>query len=89
MIVTAIITFIANMVLWFLNLLPNANSTYITGINNAVSTLTGWLTQWNNVFPVDTLFQVLGIMLIVELGLFIWKLYRWIAGIISGGIIKS
>lgn len=89
MIISYIITFITGIVLWLLNLLPNADSSITNSITTQFTAFKTWIATANNVFPVDTLFQILGIMILLESGLYLWKLFKWIGGIISGGIIKA
>lgn len=89
MIISYIITFITNIVLWLLQLLPLADTSITSSITTQFAAFKSWIQSANNVFPVDTLFQILGIMLILESGLYLWKAFKWIGGIISGGIIKS
>jgi len=89
MIISAIITFLTGIVLWLLNLLPNADPTILSNVTTQFAAFKTWIGTANNVFPVDTLFTVLGLILVLESGLYLWKAFKWIGGIISGGIIKS
>ena len=88
MIISFIITFLTNVIIWFLTLLPLADPTITTSVTNNFNSFKTWVQTANNVFPVDTLFQILGLMLILEAGLYLWKRGSYIVGIITAGILK-
>lgn len=40
--------------------------------------LTRWLNAVNAIFPIDTLFTILGIALALWMGVFVWKFVLWL-----------
>lgn len=88
MIISFIITFLTSVIIWFLNLLPLADSSITNSVSSNFSNFKTWIQTANNVFPVDTLFQILGLMLVLEAGLYLWKRGSYIVGIITAGILK-
>lgn len=89
MIIDFVITFITSIVIWLLNLLPIADSTVTSNITNYFNSFKVWLGSANNMFPVDHLFIVITAMILIKNSLYLWKVFSYIGGIISGGIIKK
>lgn len=89
MIISLIITFLTTIIIWFLNLLPLADSSITTSISSNFASFKTWVQTANNVFPVDTLFQVLSLILLIEASLYVWKKGSYIVGIITAGILKK
>ena len=49
-----------------------------TQFSSAVTTANSYLSTANGIFPVDTLIQVVGIFLLIETGVILYKLIMWI-----------
>jgi len=59
---------------WIISLMPN-----FTGLPSGISTaFTTFDTYWDKgslVFPLDTLFQILALMISIEIGIFVWRMF--------------
>ena len=80
--VFGIITFIGN-------LLPNADSNAVSQLNSAMGTFRSSLASASWLFPVNQLFIVLGIVIVIELSLFTWRIIKLIVGWVSLGFIRD
>ena len=68
-------------------LLPAASSTTTAAITNGVSGFRSALISINWFFPIDTALSFIAIMFSIEAILLAWKVGRWIAGIVSVGVV--
>lgn len=68
--------------------LPNTDLAIVSQIQSSLTAFVGYLQTANFFFPVTVLGGVLASIFSMELILFTWKLIRWIASIISVGIVK-
>lgn len=87
----AVFTFFYNIALFIVGFLPDLSDSDLTNIDNitnAFTTFRGYLTNANMFFPVDLAFTCLLLIVGFEIALAVWKLIRWIASILSIGIIK-
>ena len=68
--------FIETILIKVFSLLPDAdpNSTVITAVNSAFATLTPTFAKLDLVFPIYTLFQILLLVLAMEMTLFLFTL---------------
>lgn len=89
MIFDAIISYLAALAIWLLSLLPNINSSTLTSISTNWTSFKNTMATANAFVPVDTFFQVLGIMFVIESSLFLWHMFKWIGSIVSAGILKK
>jgi hypothetical protein len=89
MIIQGLITFTTGIALFLINLLPVANSVTLDDISNFSTGFKNVLVSANYIFPIDTLLTFLGIVFTCEAVVFSFKLYRWIATLVSGGLIKA
>lgn len=48
------------------------------GISSAIVSMGGYLTSTNQVLPVATIISVLGIILLVETSIFVYKVIMWL-----------
>lgn len=73
-----IVDFIVNVAISFFNfiigLLPN-----FTGLPSGISSAFSFFqTYWDKaslMFPMDTLFQILSLMIVIEIGVFAWRMW--------------
>jgi len=54
------------------------------GAENALSTVLGYLYQWDFIIPVDTILTILSLTISFELGVFLWRFFKWVTHLISG-----
>jgi hypothetical protein len=64
-------------------LLPDVNNSYVSNIHDALIGLVPYWNSWNNIFPLDILVLIIGIILIMEgvilgarISVFVWKQLR-------------
>lgn len=48
------------------------------GITDSISNVGGYLASLNDILPIDTILNILGIYLAIELALFTYKLIMWV-----------
>lgn len=63
--------------------LPNASS-LPSGVNNAFGSLAGWLASADAIFPVDTLLQIVGIIVLVEVSIWTVKISLRLFAMVRG-----
>jgi hypothetical protein len=73
---------------FIIGLFPAADPNVVAFINNGVTSFRAALISVNWFFPVDTLLQVLGYMFIIEAAMLLIKLIRYIAGVLTVGVLK-
>lgn len=88
MILNMWISGVTTMLLFVINLLPNADSAVTAQINSTAVTFISYLEKANYVFPMDTLAIVIGIMITIEIVVLNWQIIKKVAHVISGGWIK-
>lgn len=81
MIVTFVLNAIYALVSFFVGLLP-VSSSLESGFGSALTTMIGQANQWTYLFPVGTLFTVLGIVLVFEGGVLLWRLIKIVINIL-------
>lgn len=69
--------------------LPDTDPAIVSMISSNMTVFIGYLQTANFFFPVTTLGVILTAIFSMETGLLTWKLIKWIASIISIGIIKQ
>lgn len=91
MIFAAIVNLVYNVFLWILSLLPNMSAqdtANVATIHSAIANVRAVM-QWVNFwFPIDTLYQILALIILVEVTGFLTRVTRWIASIITANLIK-
>jgi len=81
MIITFILNAIYALLSFFVGLLP-ASSALNGGFASSLSTMIGQANQWTYVFPVGTLFTVLGVVLVFEGIVLAWRLIKVVINIL-------
>lgn len=76
---TAIYAMLSILLLLF----PSANPTTVSSITSSVTTFRSYMAGANWIFPVDTFFTVLGLIIAIESSWLLYKLIRWLVGILS------
>jgi len=69
-------------------LLPNSTG-FSAAFQTDLTNLFHSAYAWNGIFPIDTLLQVLGLMVAFELAVFGYKLVRWIISVVRGTNLKG
>lgn len=90
MILNAIIGLAYSVAMYIIGLLPDATATDYANINNmtnALSSVRGYFIGANIFFPVDDLFTILRLIITIELIVFGFKVARFIAHILSLGVV--
>lgn len=75
MISTFFLTLAGNLYLVLLGLLPSGNLP--AGITEAITTITSYMYKMNQLLPIDTLFQVVGAMLVFDGALIVFHAIQW------------
>jgi hypothetical protein len=88
MICTTIISWILNVIEILLSLLPNVDPTTITAISSYTTSFRSALTSINWFFPVNTALFFLTLIFGIQIALFLFKIIRYIAGVLTVGILK-
>lgn len=91
MIFAYILSLVVGAYAFLLSLLPNQSSADIQNVlsmNNAIGTIRSYLITANFWFPVDDLFTIIKLMIAVELAIGFFILARYIAHILTVGIVK-
>jgi len=91
MILQTVVNALTTITIWIINLSPSATPTDIENIEKMTNifidarNIFNWV---NFFFPVDTLFQIIGLFILVEFISFVFKVSRWIGSILSAGLLK-
>jgi len=91
MIYNALISFIYSVAEYIVNLTPDMQSADFANVaimQNMFAQARGMFNWINFFFPIDTLFVIIGLFLTIELISFASKAARWIASILTAGIVK-
>jgi len=88
MIGNAILSLVNSVTLYILGLLPDADQEVITQFSSQISQFRQMLEDINWFFPVDTFLIFMSIIITIELAISLFKLVRWIASMVSFGIVK-
>jgi hypothetical protein len=86
-----ILSGILNILSLIIGLLPTLSSSdydNISSLTSAVSNIRMFFVNQNFWFPVDDLFRVLSLIIIVEFAVFGFKLTRWIASNLSAQLFR-
>ena len=67
-----------NIVNTFLNLFPNADTSFLTNITSSVSTASGYLSAVSYFAPVATLITIVGLFIGIEIIILSVKIINWI-----------
>jgi len=78
MITTAFFTMAASSLNWVLGFLPAA-ATFPADAHTAASALGGYLGILSPIAPISTLLTLVGLVLTIELSLFAFRSFRWVA----------
>ena len=89
MIFNAIISWFVDILVWMVAILPAADTGLISTITSSFTTFHDLLVQGNYIFPIDHLLIAFTFILSVESSLFLWRLYKWLAQVFSGGTVKT
>jgi len=91
MIFNALVTFAYSVASFIIGLAPNVSASDTNNINtmHTMFAQARALFNWVNFFfPIDTLFLIIGLIITIQLVSFISRLARWIASILTVGVIK-
>ena len=77
MIQVAIMAVIMALIPFLFSLLPEAINISTT-LGSAIGTFAGYAYQFNDIFPIDTLWTVLLYTLYFQGGILLWKLANWL-----------
>lgn len=88
MIVTAFISWLLSWINYILSLFPNVDPSVTAQITGTVNGFRTALTNINWFFPIDTALSLLGIVFVIQGLLFLWKLFRYVGGIFTLGLLK-
>lgn len=83
MLFTSILDLFVIVINGILNFLPSPE-TLPASVDSSISAFLGILAKLNNIFPVDTLFIILNIILVIELSLLVFQAIDWIYTKIRG-----
>jgi len=75
MLATFLLNIVYNLVVSFINLLPNVSLS--DSVASAVSTASGYLAGLNGIVPVITLITILGLFLTIEGIILVIKIVNW------------
>lgn len=89
MIIEALIGSISIVITQILKLFPIVNSTTLTSINTTYASFRSTIASASWIFPTDTAFTLLGIVLGIELTVLTVRMIRWVIRIVSGGFISA
>lgn len=78
-----IIIFLA-LFLAVLNFLPTADA-ISPQIADSIEMVVGFMLSWNFIFPINELLFCVGLIILVEFSIWIWKAFKWLLHIIRGG----
>jgi hypothetical protein len=84
-----IIDAIFNILNIIINFLPDVDTNIVSFINGSIDTLKGYLIPLSYIIPVYTLFTLLGFILLIESGIFLFKISLWVGSNITAGFIKK
>jgi len=76
MIVTFILQTLINFLSWAIGLLPNFSGLPV-GITDAFSFLTPWFNHAYAIFPMGSVFQILLLMFVIQIGVWSWVIFWW------------
>jgi len=82
MIVDLLIAILTTIVNFFVNLLPT--SSLPTDVTSGVSTFFASAWQYNSIFPVDTLFTLLGVSMTIMSIIFLWRGINYVISLVRG-----
>jgi len=88
MIFNAIVNFIVGVLNFIIALLPDADSGILDLITGTTEGFRHAMSSISWFFPVDTALLVLSAMFVIQAGVFLFKLIRYVAGVLSVGILK-
>jgi len=83
-----LVSFITGSVEFVLSILPTADSNIIAQISESTLFFRNALISINWLFPVDTALLVFSSIFVIQLSLFLFKIIKYVAGIISVGLLK-
>jgi len=76
-----------NLIYWFLNIIIGAFPIFSglpDGVNSAFDLLHNSLAGANSIFPMSTLIDIIGFVLIVESSVILFKTFNWIYNKVRG-----
>jgi len=88
MIFDAIINFATTLLTIFVGFFPLANQQIISQVNGQMSLFKTIVAQASPFVDIQTFFQLVSYIFIIELSVLTFRSIRWLSSIISGGIIK-
>jgi hypothetical protein len=88
MILNAIISFFVSIIQWIVGLLPNADSSIVSYISSSTASFRSAMVSINWFFPTDTALQVFSIIFIIQGGVLLFKIVKYIGGALTGGALK-
>lgn len=88
MIIDAVVSVVIAVLHEIISLFPLADSSVLSAISSYTSTFRIYATNASWMFPIDTLFLCFSTILIVESSILGFKLIRWLASNLTGGILK-
>jgi hypothetical protein len=80
---------IMEMLFGIVNLLPTANATITASVTSFLTDFKTYVAPLNYIFPVGAFFVMLGSILVIEGGIFLYKSMLWVASHVSLGFIKK
>jgi len=88
MIFSTILSWVTDALGLLIGLLPDVDVDIVTEIISYNTQFREMLTAINWFFPVNIALAFLGIIFIIQLSLFLFKLVKYIAGVLTVGILK-
>ncbi|MFA6376664.1 MAG: hypothetical protein WCX69_04670 [Candidatus Paceibacterota bacterium] len=71
-----LIGLVTDLIVWFVGLLPTP-SALPSGVNAALTAIGAFFQKANAMFPIDTVFQIFGLVVTIEGGILAFKLGNW------------
>ena len=68
------------------SLLPDASSYPLpTDITNAITTIFGYVNAWSYLIDINDLMRVIGVIMVVELGVWLFNIFTWLMRLVLRG----
>jgi len=88
MIFDAILFVAIGFLSFFIQLFPQADSNIVSQITTTLTSFRSYSSDASWIFPLDLFFPLLTTVIIIEFFINTFKLFRWLASIVTFGIIK-
>ena len=78
-----------DLLIFMIGLFPNADSGVLSSFNSQMSGFRSMIAQASWIFPVNWLFYFLGLIIVIEVSLFGYRIVKLLVGYISGGLLRD